>query len=777
MVPNRLLVSSVLALCVGLMPTASLAQDSGVAASMGMTDAGAQDAISGIEISGNERIEPATVRSYIGLREGDSFAQANIDRGLKGLFGTGLFADVSLSRRGTVLIVRVKENPIINQIAFEGNKKLEDKALLAEIQSKTRAVYTRTRVQSDLQRVLDLYRRSGYFAATVTPKIIPLDQNRVDLVFEVNEGARTYVKSIKFVGNSKFTDGQLSDEILTRRERWYRFFSANDVYDPDRLEVDKELLRRYYLSQGYADFRVVSAVAELSPDNEGFYLTFTVEEGERYKFGNVDVQSNFKDMNVDLLKKKILSKSGEWYDASQVEASVSALTSTLNDMQYAFVDVRPEVQRDRDAHVVNLTYNVSEGPRVFVERININGNLRTQDKVIRRELLLSEGDPFNRSKLNDSEQRIRDLGYFEKVDVKVDEGTAPDQAVVNVTVAEQSTGEVSLGAGYSTTDGVLADFGISERNFLGKGQDLRFNTTLSGKSQEFNFSFTEPYFMERDLSAGVDAFHETRQYDESSYDQQNTGFSLRMGYPLGENLRQKVSYTLKNTRIDNVPATSSRYIREQEGERLTSMLGQELVYDRRNSKLDPTDGYVLRLNTDVAGLGGDAEYVRAKTGGIGYVSLFSPEWVLSGLAETGGVWGFGGEDVAISDRFFLGGNSLRGFKTSGIGPRDLTTSSEDSLGGRYFARTSLEMTFPTGLPEEMGVKAHVFSDAGTVWDSGATPLPGETFIDSQSIRVSTGAGLSWRSPLGPLRVDFAFPIVKEDEDQTQQFHLSFGTRF
>jgi outer membrane protein insertion porin family len=736
----------------------------------------AGDVISGIEIVGNERIEQATVRSYIGLQEGDSFDQANIDRALKGLFGTGLFADVSLSRRGTVLVVRLKENPIINQIAFEGNKKIEDKDLATEVQSKTRAVYTRTRVQNDLQRILDIYRRTGYFAATVTPKIIELDQNRVDLVFEINEGARTYVRSINFIGNEKFTDGQLSEEILTKRERWYRFLSTNDVYDPDRLEVDKELLRRYYLSQGYADFRVVSAVAELSPDNEGFYLTFSIEEGERYKFGTVDVSTTFKDIDVEGLKAELQTKEGKWYDATKVENTVSSLTARLNDMQYAFVDVKPQVQRDREGKLINLTYLLNEGPRVFVERINVNGNMRTQDHVIRRELMLAEGDAFNRSKLKKSEQNIRDLGYFEQVDVKVREGSASDQAVIDVNVAEQSTGEVSIGAGYSTTDGPLADFGLSERNFLGKGQDLRFSTTVSGRSQEFNFSFTEPYFLERDLSAGIDTFHQTRENEESSYDQQNTGFALRMGYPLSENLRQKVSYTLRNTRIENVPATASRYIREQEGERLTSMVGQELSYDRRNSKREPSEGYILRLNTDVAGVGGDANYVKVRGGGAVYLPLAGPDWVMSVLGEAGSVWGMG-EDVAISDRFFLGGDTMRGFKTSGIGPRDLTTSEDDSLGGNYFARASMEVTFPIGLPEEMGVKAHAFSDAGTLWGSDADPLPGETFVDDNSIRVSVGAGLSWRSPLGPLRVDLAFPILKEDYDETQQFHLSFGTRF
>jgi outer membrane protein insertion porin family len=749
------------ALALGVVPVAALAQDT----------------ITAVEVQGNKRIEPATIKSYLTLREGDAFDQAQVDRSLKTLFGTGLFADVTLSRKGGALLVKVVENPVINEIAFEGNQRLKDENLQTEVQSKPRAIYTRTRVQSDVQRLQEVYRRSGYFAATVTPKIIQLDQNRVNLVFEVNEGGRTMVRSVKFVGNAKFSDGRLSEEISTRESRWYRFLSSSDVYDPDRVEVDKELLRRFYLSKGYADFRVISAVAELAPDNKGFYVTYTLEEGERYKFGQVAVASQLRNLDTESLKASLSTVTGNWYDAGKVEESISKLTQTLNDMQYAFVDIKPDVKRDREALTVDLTYNINEGQRVYVDRVNINGNLRTQDKVIRREMELVEGDPFNRSKLSKSEQNIRDLGFFETVDVNVTEGSAPDRANVDVTVAEQSTGEISIGAGYSTSDGPLADFGISERNFLGKGQDLRFSTTLSGRSQEFNLSFTEPYFLERDLSAGVDLFHDQRENDESSYDEQRTGFALRMGYPLAPNLRQRLTYGLRNTRIENVPTTASRFIREQEGDRITSVIGQELTYDRRDSKLTPTEGYILRLSTDLAGLGGDAKYVRARTGGNVYYPVWGNDVVFSLLGEGGAIYGLDSEDVAISDRFFLGGDTLRGFKASGVGPRDLTTSSNDALGGNYFARSSAELSFPLGLPEEMGLKGHTFVDGGALWEVDATPLPGETFVDDTSIRASAGAGVSWRSPLGPLRVDLAFPFQKEDYDQTQQFRLSFGTRF
>ncbi len=737
----------------------------------------AEDRIAKVDVQGSKRIESATVTSYLTLKEGDLFDQAQVDRSLKNLYGTGLFADVTLSRKGSTLIVKVVENPIINEIAFEGNQQLKDENLQAEVQSKSRAIYTRTRVQSDVQRLQEIYRRSGYFAATVAPKIISLSDNRVNLVFEINEGGRTMVRSLKFIGNAKFSDSRLAEEISTRESRWYRFLSSSDVYDPDRVEVDKELLRRFYLSKGYADFRVTSAVAELAPDNKGFHVTYTVEEGERYKFGKVDIKTQLRNLDPETLRADVSTVEGNWYDAGLVDSSIEALTRALNDRQYAFVDIRPQVERAKEDRVVNLTYAINEGQRVFVDRININGNLRTQDRVIRREMELVEGDPFNRSKLQKSEQNIKDLGYFETVDININEGSSPDRASIDVNVAEQSTGEISIGAGYSTTDGPLADFGISERNFLGRGQDLRFSTTLSGKSQEFNLSFTEPYFLERDLSAGVDLFHDRRENDESSYDEQLTGFALRMGYPLAENLRQRLTYSLKNTSIENVPSTASRFVREQEGDRITSSIGQELTYDRRDSKISPTEGYILRLNTDVAGLGGDAKFVRVRSGGSVYYPVLGPDVVFSLLGEGGAIYGLASEDVAINDRFFLGGDSLRGFKTSGIGPRDLTTSADDALGGNYFARSSAELSFPLGLPEELGIKGHGFVDGGMLWNADATPLPGETFVDDNTIRAAAGAGVSWRSPLGPLRVDMAFPFQKESYDQTQQFRLSFGTRF
>jgi len=725
-----------------------------------------------IRVEGVQRIEPTTVRSYLAVQPGDSFDPDRIDQSLKALFNTGLFADVVLKREGDTLVVAVVENPIINRIAFEGNRRIEKENLEKEIQLRPRVVYTRTRVQNDVQRIQEIYRRQGRFAATVEPKIIQLDQNRVDLVFEINEGVRTGVRSITFVGNEKFSDGSLREAIQTKETAWWRFLTSDDNYDPDRLNFDRDLLRRFYLKEGYADFRVVSAVAELTPDREDFVITFTVDEGERYKFGKIDINTTLKALDPEQVRGVLTTREGAWYNAQEVENTINKLTTAVGDLQYAFVDVRPRINRNRENQSIDITYEIVEGPRVFVERIEVNGNVRTLDKVVRRELLVAEGDPFSATKLRRSEQRIKDLGYFERVNVTTAEGSAPDRSVVNVEVTEQSTGEISIGAGYSTSDGPLADFSIRERNLLGRGQDLRFGATVSGRRQEYDISFTEPYFLDRDLSAGVDLFRITRDYqDESSFDEKNTGFALRLGYPLAENLRQRLYYQLQNTRIDQVPTTASKYIQEQKGGRVTSLIGQELLYDRRNSRLTPTDGYYVRLVNDFAGLGGNARFLRNRLGAGYYLPLMDESWVLSTTGELGYIVGLG-KDISLSDRFFIGGDTLRGFSTAGVGPRDLSTG--DALGGTRYARASVEMSFPVGLPEEFGLKGHAFTDVGTL---GKVDIDDPAVADKESIRVSVGTGVSWRSPFGPIRLDFAVPLRKETYDKKEIFRFSFGTRF
>ena len=727
--------------------------------------------IESVLVEGNERIEAETVRSYMSIGPGDTYDSDAVNNSLKSLFETGLFADVTIRREGNALVVRVLENPIINRVAFEGNDQIEDSELEAEIQLQPRVVYTRPRVQSDLQRLIEIYRRSGRFAVTIEPKVIQLPQNRVDLVFEINEGPVTEVEVINFLGNTRFSDSALRDEIQTVESAWYRFATSADTYDPDRLTFDRELLRRFYLSNGYVDFRVVSAVAELTPDRSGFIVTFSLEEGERYRVAAIDIESRLRDLAPEDLLPIVGIEEGDWYDADQVEDTLVALTEVVGSRGYAFVDVSPVVEPNREARTVDVTFQVDEGPRVYVERIEIVGNVRTLDEVIRREFRLAEGDAYNTALIRRSRQRIMNLGFFSRVEIDSSEGSAADRTVLTVEVSEVPTGELSFGAGVSSAEGVLGDIGIRERNLLGRGQELRLGLTVSESRQEVDLSFTEPYFLDRDVSAGFDIFRRTVDLqDESSFDRETIGFVLRAGYPLAERLRHTVSYTLRNDEVSDVSPTTSRFIREQEGETTTSALSQTLEYDLRDSRIDPTDGHFVRAGQEVAGLGGDAQFLK-HTVTYGHFYSVADGWVLAGIARAGHILGFD-DDVRIVDRFFLGGRKLRGFEPSGVGPRD--TETDDALGGNTFYSLTGELGFPLGLPDELNLRGAIFTDIGSLFSIDDT---GPELVDESSPRLSIGAGINFRSPLGPIRLDFARALIKEDFDRTESFRFSLGTRF
>jgi outer membrane protein insertion porin family len=731
------------------------------------------DVIRAVQIKGVERIDPATVRSNMKLDTGDRFTPEGLDATLKSLYATGLFTNVNLSREGSVLIVTVQENPVINQVTFEGNDALETDALQQEIQLRSRSVFTRTRAQEDTQRLLDLYRRSGRFAAVVEPKIVTLPQNRVDLVFEINEGEKTLVKRIAFVNNRAFTESRLRGVLSTKESAWYRLLSADDVYDPDRLSYDEELLRQFYLEQGYADFRVTSTVAELAPDKSGFFVTMTVDEGQRYKVGKVTFVSEIPRVDGASFAPLAAVEAGAWLNGKLVEKTATAITDALGNRGYAFAEVTPDYNRNPEKRTVDITFRIAESARVFVERINITGNVRTLDRVIRREIPLAEGDAFSTEKLRLAERKLRNLGYFKTVKLDVQSGSAPDRSVINVAVEEQSTGELSFGAGFSSTESLLADVRLRERNFLGRGQDVRIATTFSGLRQEFDLGYTEPYFLDTNLRAGVDLFRITRVLrEDSAFDERRTGAGLRLGYDITENLSQTLRYTIRQVNLTDIDPAASRFIREQEGETLTSSVGQEITYDTRDNIFLPTEGFYVRLATEFAGIGGDVDYLRNSIGSGFFVPVSGDQWVLSLETNTGYIFGWSGNDVRINDRFFIGGDDLRGFKLAGVGPRDLAT--DDPLGGNLFMTASTELRFPLGLPDELGVTGRTFFDAGTVSKSDSK---GAGIVDSGSLRTSAGVGLAWQSPFGPVRIDFAQAISKEDYDETEFFRFSFGTRF
>lgn len=736
------------------------------------TNASSAGVIDSVRIEGNQRIEGRTIISYLGLQAGSKFNQADIDYSLKSLYGTGFFSDVKLLRSGDTLVVRVVENPVLNRVVFEGNSRVETADLEKEIDLKARSIYSQEKLQADVKRILDIYRRSGRYNAVVEPKLIKQDQNRVDLIYEISEGAVAKVEKINFIGNTEFSNSDLQKAIRTEEARWYKFFTDDDKYDVERLQFDQELLRHYYLNEGYADFQVKSAHSELSPKKDAFYITFVVDEGVEYKFGDVQVVSELKDGDKPDFSDIITTKTGKTYDASKLDETIDAMTKRLGDKGYAFTDIQPKVEKDKDKKIANITYVIKPGPRVYVERINITGNVRTLDEVIRREFRLSEGDAYNNSKLQRSEQRLNNLNFFEKVDVKNEQGSAPDKTVINVDVKEKSTGEVTLGAGYSSTDGVLGDFGVSEKNLLGRGQELRTHFTLAAKRKQAELSFTEPYFMDRELSAGFDIFR-TKQdlLQQSSYNMDSKGLVLRGSYALQEKLQHGFNYSIRENNVTDVDVSASRYIKDQAGVNVNSSVGQSFTYDDRNNKNDPSKGYYASISQEYAGIGGDSHYLKHE-GKAGYYFPITSKWRTSFLASGGYMFGTAGHNVRINDRFFVGGDDLRGFQNAGIGPRDTTTN--DALGGNMYYTSTAELHFPLGLPDELGVSGAVFSDVGSLWNVDET---GTNIADSSALRASAGAGVLWSSPFGPVRVDFAHAFKKQDADRTQLFRFSFGTRF
>ena len=763
---TRFLVSTCFVFIAGQIPTLSVAQTAVVSAQLAQSSAVRQ-----ILIEGAQRIDPDTVKSYILIREGDNFDAGRLDKSLKSLFATGLFADVSVDRRGDILVVKVVENPVINRIAFEGNDKIENDTLETEVTLRPRVIYTRTKVQNDVKRILTLYRRSGRFAASVEPKIIQLPQNRIDLIYEVSEGSLTEVESIRFVGNKTFSDLKLREVIRTKETDWWRFLSNDDTYDPDRITLDRELLRRFYLMDGFADFRVTSALAELTTDRKDFFVTFTVDEGTRYQFNKLEINARLRDLKKEDLVDVIEIEAGEWYDISAVDQIVDNLTNRVGELGYAFVDVRPRVNRDREKKTIDVTFEVVEGPRAFVERIDISGNIRTLDKVIRREFQIIEGDAFNSSKLRRSKQRLESLGFFAKVNMEQTPSSVPDKAVIKVEVEEKSTGSISIGAGFSSSVGPIGDFGITESNFLGRGQNLALNLQIAATRSEIDLAFTEPYFLDREIRAGFDVFHVNQDLqDTSSFDLKRSGFKLRAGYPITEELRQDWRYGLSKSTIRSVDTTASTLVQDVTGTKYKSEVSHSIGYDKRDNSQSPTEGYFLNLDTAIAGLGGNVKYARNVLRGANYYE-FKDQWVLTVGGRFSHIVGIG-QDVNILDRFHLGGDNLRGFANRGAGPRD--TATDDSLGGEWLYNGSAELTLPVGLPAELGIAGRVFTDFGA---AGKLSPKNSTTVDDGNLRLSAGVGMTWISPFGPLGLDIGIPLLKEDNDEIENFRINFGTRF
>jgi outer membrane protein insertion porin family len=765
-----------------------------------------------ISVEGNRRVEADTIRSYFRPGPGGRIGPVEIDTALKALYATGLFQDVQIRQPGGRIVVTVVENPVINRIAFEGNKRVKDEQIAGEIQSKARGTLSRPMVQSDTARIVETYRRSGRFDVTVTPKIIELPNNRVDLVFEIKEGEKTGVKKIRFVGNRAYGDFRLKDVIKTTESNLLSFLKNSDIYDPDRLEADRDLLRRFYLKHGFADVRIVAAIGEYDPAAKGFIVTFTIEEGDQYRFGSVELLSNVKAINVDQVRAKLKTKSGAVYNAEAVEKTVEDISIELARGGYPFANVRPRGDRDFEKRLINVAFVVDEGSRAYIERINIRGNTRTRDYVIRREFDISEGDAYNRALVDRAERRLKNLAYFKTVRITNEPGSAPDRIILNVDVEEQSTGEFSVMGGYSTADGWLGEVSVGERNLLGRGQYVKASVQYGERAKGFEVGFVEPYFLGYRVALGLDVFaKETTGSNYSSYNTQSIGGSVRLGYQLREDLTFQIRYSAYQQEIKlddglsacytNVPQTQAQIntcaaagttppslpvrIGLLQGATITSMAGYSLIYNTLDNNKNPTAGIRAELKQDFAGLGGDVQFIRT-TGDARFYQEVYPDIVGVLRLQGGHISGWGDGNLRLLDHFQMGPNLVRGFRTNGIGPRDQTpNTSQDALGGTVYWGASVEFQIPLYfIPKDVGIKAAIFADAGSVWDyKGPTSFTGGgvtetmTFVDQNAVRASVGAGLIWDSPFGPLRFDYAIPVMKQGYDIVQEFRFGGGTRF
>ncbi|ETI60361.1 membrane protein [Sphingobium sp. C100] len=773
---QRPIVAALLAttMIAGLTAVPAAAQDASAPAPAAVPTMAPQGTIRSIAVNGTQRLEPDTVLSYTKLRTGQPFSQESLDQALRDLYETELFADVQIRNDNGALTVEVKENPVINRIVLEGNKRLKDDKIRPEIKLAPRQIYTRSKVRADVARIVELYRRQGRFAATIEPKMVQLDQNRVDIVFEISEGPKSKVRQINIIGNEKFSDGDLRSQMVTKQSRWFRIFSSGTSYDPDRLAYDQQKLRQYYLTEGYADFRVISAVAELTPDKQDFIITYVVEEGDRYKFGDVKVESDIRDLSGDMLTTRLPMKKGDWYNAKQVEDTVDTLSETAGLFGYAFADVQPDFNRDKESLTMGINFRIANAPRVYVERVDINGNTLTQDKVVRREFRLAEGDAFNSFLVKRSKDRINSLGFFqEKLDIEQKPGSAPDRIVLETNVQEKSTGELSLSAGFSSLERFIVSASITQRNFRGKGQELRTSVNYSAYSKSVEVGFTEPYFMDKNIALGGDIYRRdlnsfrylTNNDRDTTYEQTTTGFQIRAGVPITEYISLALRYSLnfddvtldKDTYYSDTdgngttecdPLLAGRYLCDAIGKRTTSSIGYSLIYDTRNNRIRPTRGQNVVLSQDFAGLGGDVKYVKTRLSASKYWPL-GAGFIFSLSGEGGYIHSLEGErrdasgqlvdKVRLTDRFFLGEPQFRGFDIRGVGPRVkryyLTAEtdadgnatgkyvrnnsnnnvSDDALGGKiyYLARAEVEIPLGSGA-REMGLRPSIFMDAGAV---------------------------------------------------------------
>ena len=759
---------AVLALLIGTTATSVTLVSSGAYAAV----------VSSISVRGNQRVDSDTIRSYVTVKPGKRFSSFDTDESLQQLFATGLFADVRITTRGRTLLVEVKENPTINLVLFQGNDKVSDQQLTSIVQSKSLGIFSQETVDSDLERVREAVRRSGRASSNVVVQIDQLENNRVNVIFQINEGERTKITSINFVGNNAFGDSRLTEVISHNESNFLSWLRRDDIYDPDRLRADEGRLRTFYFNRGYADFRVISAVGDFDAANNAYTITITVDEGERYTFGSVEIDNALAQVDAESLRSELKISPGDTYSARNVEKSLVAITNAIARSGYAFAEVTPRGDRNFENRTIDITFFIDEGPRTYIERIEVFGNTRSRDYVIRREFDVSEGDAYNRVLINQGRTRLEALGYFEAVRITTRPGSAPDRVVVVVQVKDKPTGEFSIGGGYSTNGGPIAEVSLTEKNFLGRGQYLKLLGGFGQDTQKYNISFTEPYFLGHRLAVGFDLSRETTEASDGVlYDSEITLARLRAAAPITEYLRASVNYTFKNEDLTAPPGAALSLATQDSVNRspyVTSSLGYGLIYSTIDNLKNPREGLYGTFQQDFAGVGGDAQYIKT-TGRLSayYLASEDADIVLFGAIGAGHIYHYGSGNLRIADNFFQGGETIRGFDTRGFGARDAVTG--ESLGGNTYANATAEVQFPLPfLARSYGLRGAVFAEAGTLF---GTDFAGATILDDSTIRASAGASIIWDSPFGPLRADFSHAFLKESYDRTQFFKFGVSTKF
>lgn len=740
--------------------------------------------IRSIKVEGNQRIAAETIASIAGVPTGQRVTPGQINAAVQNLYNSGLFETVNVEPRGGQLVISVVERPTINQIAIEGNRRIKDEDLLGLIGSSPRRAYSPAQAEADAIAIANAYAAQGRLAAEVTPKIIRRSDNRVDLVFEVREGRVVEVNRINFTGNRRYSDRRLRRAIDTKQAGLFRMFVRRDTYIPERVEFDKQKLREFYLNRGYIDAEVISSSANLQRERGGLAVNFQIREGQQFRFGDISITSPEPDVDPEEFYSVLAMREGEVYDPRKVNRTLERLDDLAARKGLTFVQAEPRVNRNDDNLTLDIEFELVRGPKLFIERIDIEGNSQTLDRVIRREFDLVEGDPFNRRKVQQAADRIRALGYFSKVDVQSREGSTPGSVIIDVNVEETTTGSLGFGVGYGTDSGLQGNLTLEENNFLGRGQKIALAFSTASENKNFRFAFTDPKLFDRDLLAGFDLYYQTFDYDDTQFSMTKLGFEPRIGFPTGEFSDVELYYLVE--RVDIEPdAVASPFITREQGANTASGLGLKYTFDRRNSPIDPTAGFIFSIDQTVTGLGGDAKYYKALARAKAYTSLFNEEVVLSAEIEGGFIKGFGGYETRVSDRFLIGGSRFRGFEFAGVGPRDTTTVDgsgnrlNSPLGGNMYAIARLEASFPIGLPEEYGIYGGLFVDVGSLWDLDTVTTGGVTAASTGfDLRSSIGVSIFWDTAIGPLRFNFAKPIsYVEGVDRLETFNFTISTRF